>query len=193
MIMRILACYLFHMSGYNDVYTAYMRLKYLRFNADKFVHKNLFAAFMICQFQFWSSIAAEYANILFMCRQKSLVDIIINYAVFIGISEMDNLYCMALRYFSVRDSLLEMGDSAESQLLDKFLTFKKEQAKENDPQIETSTFTNPIPKEQKWLMRVIIIFHTLQRLFYKSLYFYMFPYLVLFISYYVKPSTLSLD
>ena len=42
---------------------------------------------------------------------------------------------------------------------------------------------NPIPSDKKWVMRMIIVIHEIERLIYKTLYFYLFPYIVVFLSY----------
>ena len=50
MALRVLTCYLFHLTVYDDVVTSYRRLKYLRYNADKFQKNHIMLAFIVCQY-----------------------------------------------------------------------------------------------------------------------------------------------
>lgn len=45
--LRLLCCYLFHMSNYGDVADSFRRLKFLRMNPDKFAPKHLLPAFLV--------------------------------------------------------------------------------------------------------------------------------------------------
>lgn len=45
--LRLLCCYLFHMSNYGDVADSFRRLKFLRMNPDKFAPKHLRPAFLV--------------------------------------------------------------------------------------------------------------------------------------------------
>ena len=47
MIMRLTACYLFHLGNYPDIADAFRRLKFLRNNANKFENKNILPAFLV--------------------------------------------------------------------------------------------------------------------------------------------------
>jgi hypothetical protein len=60
-------------------------------------------------------------------------------------------------------------------------------------EMKRSTFMEPIPKSKANLMRLISITHEIERVFFKSLYFYLFPYLVLPMSYYVFPPSSVTD
>ena len=66
--LRLLCCYLFHLSNYGDIADAFRRLKYLKENPDKFSADYVVPAFFITQFQFWASFSAETVNILFLTR-----------------------------------------------------------------------------------------------------------------------------
>lgn len=48
--LRLLCCYLFHLSNYGDVADAFRRLKYLKENPDKFSTEYIIPAFCITQF-----------------------------------------------------------------------------------------------------------------------------------------------
>jgi hypothetical protein len=50
MVLRVLTCYLFHLTVYDDVVSSYRRLKYLRYNADKFQRNHIILAFIVCQY-----------------------------------------------------------------------------------------------------------------------------------------------
>ena len=50
---------------------------------------------------------------------------------------------------------------------------------------------NPIPKGRKWTMRFITVIFNLERVFYKAFYFYLFPYLVVVISYLTYPEVVK--
>ena len=182
MIMRLTACYLFHLGNYPDIADAFRRLKYLRNNADKFEKKNILPAFLVTQFQFWASLLSETSNLVFLCRQAALTDIIMNYLAFAGVSEIDNIFTGALRYMVVKDELVDNVQEGEQDIIDEILTYKKEHQKIKDGET-VSTFAAPIPAEKPHLMRFIILVFEIERLLYKALYFYLFPYIVFFLSY----------
>lgn len=129
MTLRLLACYLFHLQNYSDVADAFRRLKFLKNNGDRFIERYIFSAFLCTQFQFWAAFLAELANLVFMCRQKALTDIIMNYLAFAGIAEIDNIFARAQRYLKVKDELIDKVDQYEQDLVEQFLTFKKESKK----------------------------------------------------------------
>lgn len=58
-------------------------------------------------------------NILFIVRQKNLIDIIMNYVAFLGISEFDNLYTKSVRNMKAKLLLEENNDD-----LNKLIEFK---------------------------------------------------------------------
>ena len=66
-----------------------------------------------------------------------------------------------------------------------FETEGDKRQRESRADMRKSTFSNPIPRSKSNLMRVISITHVVERVFFKSVYFYLFPYLVLPISYIV--------
>jgi hypothetical protein len=66
-----------------------------------------------------------------------------------------------------------------------FETLEEKQSRESRADMRKSTFSNPIPRSKSNLMRVISFTHMVERVFFKSVYFYLFPYLVLPISYIV--------
>ena len=52
-------------------------------------------------------------------------------------------------------------------------------------EMRKSTLRNPIPKGKALIVRIIHVTHVVERIFFKSMYFYLFPYFVIPISYYV--------
>lgn len=180
MIMRLTACYLFHLGNYPDVADAFRRLKYLRNNPTNFENKNILPAFVITQYQFWAAFLAEAANLIFLCRQAELTDIIMNYLAFAGVSEIDNIFVGAVRYMKAKDELVENVQDGEGDIIEGFLTYKKDRLKDES---ERSTWATPKPEEKKGEVRFIIVMFEIERVIYKALYFYLFPYIVVFLSY----------
>jgi hypothetical protein len=180
MILRLLTCYLFHL-GNGDVADGYRKLKFLRYNAERFDVNHIVPAFWCSQFQFLSAFLAEGANLVFIIRQAELTDIIINYLVFAGISEIDNIFTNAQRYMLVKTELVDNPQEGESEYVEEQLAFTKERVKTEDS--EKSTFMEPIPFKKRGALRLIIVIHEIERVIYKSLYFYLFPYLVVVLSY----------
>jgi hypothetical protein len=121
--LRLLCCYLFHLSNYGDVADAFRRLKYLKENPDKIPQQNRVPAFLVTQFQFWASFIVEAVNILFLTRQVTLIDLIMNYVAFEGISAMDNLYCETIRNLKVAEAI--PVDGVEDETKTKALSFEK--------------------------------------------------------------------
>jgi hypothetical protein len=105
-----------------------------------------------------------------------------NYLAFAGIAEIDNIFARAQRYLKVKDELIDKVDQYEQDLVEQFLTFKKESKKREDGNV-MSSFRNPIPKECSGLMRYIILTTEFLRIIYKGIFFYVFPYFVVVLSY----------
>jgi len=92
MALRILTCYLFHLGNYKDMLQSFRRLKFLVYFPCKFEDHFIFAAFLVTFYQFTAALMSETVNLIFMCKQETLTDIVMNYVAFAGISELDNLY-----------------------------------------------------------------------------------------------------
>lgn len=111
--MRLFTAYLFHMMNYTDLDNAYRRLKFLRYNPDKFDSGIYWCAFMNTQFQLIVTLICECTSILYIVRQKRLIDIVVNYLSFRGITLLDDLFAASQRKFKIRTDL---ADSANSEL-----------------------------------------------------------------------------
>jgi hypothetical protein len=131
---------LFHLSNYGDVADAFRRLKFLKENPDKFAPENLLPAFLITQFQFWACFSVEAVNILFLTRQTTLIDLMMNYVAFEGISAMDNLYCETIRNMKVTEAI--PIDGQEDKERDQIFSFEKGRSE--------FTFAKPINSDS-WL------------------------------------------
>ena len=206
MIMRLLCCYLFHLSNYSDVASSFRRLKYLRYNPFAFEEKYRPQAFLICMYQFTSCFLCECVNLVFLTRQGSLIDLIMNYVAFEGISALDNLYVESIRNMVI----LEKHGAEEESMTESLLAFIKESDKDEKERITWNkmSITETVPKENAteeereagatedkeqelsspngW--RFLIVVYNIVRYMYKGVYFYMLPYMVVPISYYVYNS-----
>mmetsp|Transcript_10285 Transcript_10285/g.15674 ORF Transcript_10285/g.15674 Transcript_10285/m.15674 type:complete len:171 (-) Transcript_10285:132-644(-) len=135
--LRLLCCYLFHLSSYGDVVDSYQRLKYLRNNHTKFESRFIVPAFLVILYQLTTGVLCETVNILFLTRQETLVDIIMNYVAFEGVIMMDNLYTETLRNMKIRDCIPEGCDDPEVKDV---LAYTKVS---DVPKEERVTFMNP--------------------------------------------------
>ena len=171
---------MFHLANYTDVADAFRRLKFLKNNATVFDEGYILPALVVTQFQFWASFLSEASNLVFMTRQAALTDIIMNYLAFAGISEIDNIYANAMRYMKVKHELIDDVKPGEQEYLDNCLKYKKEKTKD---EADRSTFADPKPSSKSGLMKVIIVVYQIERVLYKAIYFYLFPYVVVFLSY----------
>ena len=101
-----------------------------------------------------------------------------NYVAFEGISAMDNLYCETIRNMKVTEAIpIDGKDDPER---DKVFAFDKKR--------KDFTFANPIKSESKYLrgfMKFVHIWFVFIKLLYKGVYFYIFPYFIIPLSYYV--------
>lgn len=180
MMLRLFTCYLFHLSNYRDIADAFRRLKFLRYNPEKFVPKYIPAAFLCCVFQFSAAMYCEGVNIFFLTKQSSLVNLICNYCAFAGISEIDNLYCEAQRNMKGLDAIPKSG--VDNPKLDEMLTYTKKNYMNED---DRPSVWDPKCKDRRWLIRLIILIFPMIRYIYKVVYFYVFPYSIVFLSYFV--------
>ena len=107
-----------------------------------------------------------------------------NYVAFEGISAMDNLYCETIRNMKVTEAI--PIDGIENPELEKALSFQ--------PSRKDFTFSKPFPDDEntfhKMFMRFVHIWFVMVKLIYKGLYFYIFPYLIIPLSYYVYDYTM---
>lgn len=140
MALRILCCYLFHLSNYSDVSDSYRRLKFLVNNPDKFEQRHYLPAFLITQYQFSASILVELINLLFLTRQATLIDLIMNYVAFEGVSQIDNLYTASVR--NLKAAELIPNDALPNPTLDKLRSFEKQSNKVDSMKY---SFKNPVP------------------------------------------------
>ena len=67
-------------------------------------------ALVVTMYQFIAASSCEMVNIIFLCRQGTLIDIIMNYVAFSGISELDNLYVEATGKMKAARILLEPNE-----------------------------------------------------------------------------------
>lgn len=52
-----------------------------------------------------AALLCESMNLIFLVRQETLVDLIMNYVAFIGISEMDNLYLRSVQKMKAKNMI----------------------------------------------------------------------------------------
>ena len=179
--MRLLCCYLFHLVNYRDVSDAFKRLKFLRQNPDKFNKKYICAAFIVCCYQFVSAITIEFINIVFMTRQKDLIQVMMNYIGFTGVSKLDNIYVRANKHKMETVRVILQSKGEDLKKIKDALIFHKEATR----LLPYPSFFGKMLYERQYFLRVVIITYEVFRFIYKCLYFYLFPYLVVPISYYM--------
>ena len=143
MALRLLCCFLFHLSNYTDVSDSYRRLKFLVNNPDKFDQKHYLPAFLITQYQFSAGILVETINLIFLTRQATLIDLIMNYVAFEGVSLIDNLYTESVRNLKVAE--LIPNDAIPNPKLDELRTFKKHSSKSDDVKY---SWKRPVPEKE---------------------------------------------
>lgn len=177
MTLRLLCCYLFHLGNYRDVAESYKRLKFLRRYPEKFSPNYIQPAFMVTFFQFTASVFVEFANIIFLTRQENLVELMMNYVAFLGVSQLDNLYVEATHKMKAAKIILNATGDDEKKIQDA-IRFKKKCSHD----VESNTLGRceyPLPV----FMRFVIVWFELSRFVYKAIYFYLFPYAIVPVSY----------
>lgn len=90
LVMQVLTAYLFHASALMDVKSGYIKLKYLYRNMNKFEDSSILSAYTVCFQQFFIAILCEYMNLIFLCKQTTFVDLVLNYVAFAGILMIDD-------------------------------------------------------------------------------------------------------
>jgi len=123
MALRLSCAYLFHMMNMPDLRDALGRLKFLRNCQQKFQPKQIYIALLVILMQAFVSISCEIVNLIFLCRQESLVDLIMNYLAFAGIADLDNMYVAASGKIEAIDI---MFDDDNKPIIEKLLTYAKE-------------------------------------------------------------------
>jgi len=117
-----------------------------------------------------------------MTRQPTYVDIIMNYVALQGIAEIDNIFTETLR-----DNTIEKmkDDEIKEELEDDAIKYKRESCKSGKDDELVNSFAQPSVPEMSFILRVITVVYQVERHFYKGIYFYILPYLVAPLSYYV--------
>ena len=128
-------------------------------------------------YQFSVTIFCEVLNMYFITQQANSLSLFLNYVAISCITQIDNLYVETIRKFHVKEVLLE--DQAE---LFKHLQFKKYKEVKHDDRIKffdtkARTLTHDLQ------IKLIVIIYKLCRIFYKSIYFYFLPLMIVPISY----------
>lgn len=113
-------------------------------------------------------------NLFFLTRQGSVIDLLMNYAAFAGVSEIDNLYAEAQRNMKVQEAV--PVDGVDNPELEKCLTYKKQSKMTKEDKEKANDH------DHQWLMIVVNMFYYLTKVIYKVIYFYLFPYLVVILS-----------
>ena len=170
-------CYLYHLSVKDDLAQAFRRLKFLAQNPQKFTKNQLFTAFMVTQFQILGAILNESVTILFMTRQSDLIDLVMNFVAFEAIINVDNL----CRTSSGNQAFLRISKVGK-------ITYARDSAKGKSGDYENerpNTFSDPQIEDGVCLWKFISVVQRIQRTLYKGIYFYMFPYFVVPLSYLV--------
>lgn len=177
MTLRLLCSYMFHFGSYREVSESFKRLKFVRRFPERFASEYVVAAFLLTFYQFTASLMIELAHLVFMCRQKNLVQIMVNYVAFAGVAQLDNLYVEATNKMRAAKVVLEATGAQRERLMEA-LRFDKQQKAED----KAHTFFN-MSYEKPIFLRIVIIWYEIARFVYKSFYFYLFPYLILPLSY----------
>jgi len=102
-----------------------------------------------------------------------------NYVAFTGVSKLDNLYTLATNKMQAVKIILESKGN-DLQKINDALLYHKEATRI----LPIPGFFKTILYERYIFMRVVIFIYELFRFIYKCIYFYLFPYLVIPISYY---------
>lgn len=103
----------------------------------------------------------------------------VNYVAFAGIAQLDNLYVEATNKMRAAKVILESTGSQKERLMEA-LKFEKQQIVDPGSRL---TFFNMGKYERPMFLRLVIIWYEIARFVHKTFYFYLFPYLILPLSY----------
>jgi len=98
---------MFHFGNYRDPSDSFKRLKFLRRFPERFDRQYITAAFLLTFYQFTASLMIELAHMVFLCRQRNLVQVMVNYVAFAGVAQLDNLYVEATSKMKAAKVVLE--------------------------------------------------------------------------------------
>ena len=111
MTLRLLCSYMFPFGNYREVCESFKRMKFIRRFPERFNGKYIGAAFMLTIYQFTSTIMIELSHMVLLCRQRNLVQIMVNYVAFAGVSQLDNLYVEATNKMQAAKVVLQASGS----------------------------------------------------------------------------------
>jgi len=105
-----------------------------------------------------------------------------NYVAFEGVSQLDNLYVAATGKMKAARILLDPSDKDKREI-EEAIKFKKRTELEKEELLHTLCAIKEGTHENKCAMRFVIVWYNVTRVIYKTLYFYLFPYLIVPLSY----------
>ncbi len=115
-------------------------------------------------------------NMICLTRQESLVDIIMNYVAFQGITQIDELYLASEQNMKAKNIVEKKKDEVQN-----ILQYNLKKGEEGwDAWRKTWTE----PGDRYIVMRMIFIVYNIFKFMYKTIYFYLLPYMIIPLSFY---------
>lgn len=123
---------------------------------------------VIALFQFTTALTTEVVSLWLIATQNDVMDVIMNFVALAVISEIDNMFLDA-----VRDQYLK--------------TYFDENPHDFEPVIVVDDAEVTI-RERNCLNKLLYMFYILLDFFHKTFYFYFFPFLAIYLNFYVAGS-----
>ena len=73
MVIRLLCCYLYHLTTYGDAVDSWQRLKFLKNNPDLFESRHHLAILTITLYQFSVTVICEFLNMILITQQETSI------------------------------------------------------------------------------------------------------------------------
>jgi len=96
----------------------------LRKFPERFNENLIIPAFVVVFYHFTASVSIEIANILFLTRHRTLVELMMSYVTFLGVSHLDELYVEATHKMKSAKQILE-ARGEERRIIDEAVSWNK--------------------------------------------------------------------
>ncbi|CDW89402.1 UNKNOWN [Stylonychia lemnae] len=156
LLTRLLLAILLHMQLEREIRQSITMLNYARLKVKSGQKRN--ALITVSVMQFFSAFGTEHVNILLICTQYSVKDVIMNFIALGVIAEIDNIYARTLQNNSIKKKI------------------------EDPDYIPLNLEHTPTLGPHKWYFPARV-WHWIVMTFYQCYYYYFMPYTALLVSY----------
>ena len=159
-VVRLMCALALHMQIEPEVFQGIQMIKFALFRCNNFRLRSF--QILVAVMQLSGALFTEYINMLLICEQDEVKNIVMNFIQFAAIAQIDDLYSQSLK--------------------NSFLRTLVQQTSLNFQSINNKGFKQ-LDLNKRFLSKVTLVLYKILKTAYDSLYYYFAPIWVLFISF----------